>query len=139
MTKLSLQIENQNCNGSMSFKCFTKKRILGEYSGIEEGVHLYNFDIKLPTAFYMLVTGKDNNVDTVVENGKIVKDKCLIIKDIVLDYKPVKDTAIYKMIKLKTTSGEEIVSNYIGFNGIVEIDLNYDDSLLAHLHINKML
>jgi hypothetical protein len=94
----------------------------------------------MPTTLHIFVDGKDNNVDTKVgDDGKIIADKFIKIENVLIDQKPVSTDALHKICKLQTTDGQIIYTNYVGFNGVLSMDLEYSNSLLAHLNINKML
>lgn len=135
-----MEIFSSNFNGSMSAKFFTNSKTIFQVPSFDEGMNFFNFDIDLPTNLNIFIDGKDKLIDTVVdEHGKIIMDKFLRIDEIQIDGKPVDKNAIHKIVKMTTNEGETIVSNYIGFNGIVSIDLNYEDSLVAHLNIEQLL
>ena len=140
MTKIKMEIFSSNFNGSMSAKFFTDSKTIFQVPSFNEGMNFFDFEIKLPTNLNIFIDGKDKLIDTVVdEHGKIIMDKFLRIDKIQIDGKPVDQNAIHKIVKMNTNEGETIVSNYIGFNGVVSIDLNYEDSLIAHLHIEQLL
>lgn len=140
MTLLSLEIFSGNYNGSMSAKFISGNKLLKTIKFFDEGTHRIDFDIDLPTKFYIFIDGKDNKIDTVLdENGNIKKDKFLRIDNIFLDKKSIQTDALYKICEIQTVNNQIINSNYIGFNGIVKIDLDYSDSLIAHLTISNML
>lgn len=135
-----MEIYSSNFNGSMSAKFFTNSKTIFQVPSFDEGMNFFNFDIDLPTNLNIFIDGKDKLVDTVVdEHGKIIMDKFLRIDEIHIDGKPVDKNAIHKIVKMTTNESETIVSNYIGFNGVVSIDLNYEDSLVAHLNIEQLL
>lgn len=140
MTLLSIDIFSGNYNKSMSAKFISGNKLLKTIKYFDEGTHRIDFDINLPTKFYISVDGKDNNTDTVLDkNGNVKKDKFLRLDNILLDKKPINSNALYKICEIRTVGNQIINSNYIGFNGIVKIDLDYSDSLIAHLTINNML
>jgi len=140
MTALSLTLYSNNFNGSMSASFFTAQKMLQKTTVLKHGDHIFDFDIDLPCTLNVLVNGKDNSKDTVVDDkGNILEDKFIRIDKICLDNKPLNDNALPKFCKLVTNDSKTIVSNYIGFNGMVSLDLNYSDSLVAHISIQKLL
>ena len=94
----------------------------------------------IPTTINIITDGKDNNNDTLLDDkGNVIKDKFLRIDEISIDKKPIDTNALYKIIKIHTVEKQLIYSNYVGFNGVTSINLEYSDSLIAHLQINSLL
>ena len=140
MTKIEMKIFSSNYNGSLSAKFFTNSKSILQVPSFKDGYNVYNFEINLPTNLNIFIDGKDKLIDTTVdEHGKIILDKFLRIDEIKMDGKPIDKNAIHRIIKMITSEGETIISNYIGFNGMISIDFNYEDSLIAHLAIEQML
>jgi len=140
MTKLTLHIFSGNYNGSLSAKFFTNNKMLQVVPEFKDGHNIFDFDIELPTNFNIFIDGKDRLLDTQVDDdSKIIQDKFIRIEEIIIDGKPIDKNAVHKIIKMTTNEGETIISNYIGFNGMVSIDFNYQDSFVAHLSVQSML
>jgi hypothetical protein len=124
----------------MSAKFVANKKILQTVKKFSEGINNVSIDVELPTTINIITDGKDNNNDTLLDDkGNVIKDKFLRIDEISIDKKPIDTNALYKIIKIHTVEKQLIYSNYVGFNGVTSINLEYSDSLIAHLQINSLL
>jgi len=84
---------------------------------------VYTKQIELPTAVCIEVRGKGKNDTLVDDNGLIVKDKYILLKNIRLDGVSCDPVYCHKAITLNTGT-DKIKSPYWGFNGFVQIDFN---------------
>lgn len=99
-----------------------------QYNGTESTLvptsnleYCYEQDIILPCSITLEFFGKDSNKDTKIdENGNIIKDKHVLIKSMKLDNMPVEPLYLKRYLGLNHASGINF-SNYIGFNGNMEI------------------
>ena len=124
----------------MSAKFVANKKILQTVKKFSAGINNVSIDVELPTTINIITDGKDNNNDTLLDDkGNVIKDKFLRIDEISIDKKPIDTNALYKIIKINTVEKQLIYSNYVGFNGVTSINLEYSDSLIAHLQINSLL
>ena len=124
----------------MSAKFVANKKILQTVKKFSAGINNVSIDVELPTTINIITDGKDNNNDTLLDDkGNVIKDKFLRIDEISIDKKPIDTNSLYKIIKIHTVEKQLIYSNYVGFNGVTSINLEYSDSLIAHLQINSLL
>jgi hypothetical protein len=124
----------------MSAKFVANKKILQTVKKFSPGINNVSIEVELPTTINIITDGKDNNNDTLLDDkGNVIKDKFLRIDEISIDKKPIDTNALYKIIKIHTVEKQLIYSNYVGFNGVTSINLEYSDSLIAHLQINSLL
>ena len=124
----------------MSAKFVANKKILQTVKKFSAGINNVSIDVELPTTINIITDGKDNNNDTLLDDkGNVIKDKFLRIDEISIDKKPIDTNALYKIIKINTVEKQLIYSIYVGFNGVTSINLEYSDSLIAHLQINSLL
>ena len=124
----------------MSAKFVANNKILQTVKKFKTGTNKVLIDVELPTTINIITDGKDNNNDTLLDDkGNVIKDKFLRIDEISIDKKPIDTNALYKIIKIHTVEKQLIYSNYVGFNGVTSINLEYSDSLIAHLQINSLL
>ena len=124
----------------MSAKFVANNKILQTVKKFKTGTNKVLIDVELPTTINIITDGKDNNNDTLLDDkGNVIKDKFLRIDEISIDKKPIDTNALYKIIKIHTVEKQLIYSNYVGFNGVSSINLEYSDSLIAHLQINSLL
>lgn len=73
----------------------------------------------------MIFSGKNMMSDTIIDDqGKILRDKCVIIKQVSLDGFTIDRSYLEKRLALEIApSGEICRSNYIGHNGTMYLDL----------------
>ena len=140
MTRVDVNISCGIYNGSMSTKFYANKKLLAKIDKFYNPQTWLTFQLSLPTTLHVFVDGKDNNIDTKVDiNGNIIADKFIKITNLLIGHKPVSTDALHKICKLQTTDGQTMYTNYVGFNGVLSMNFEYSNSLLAHLNINKML
>jgi len=140
MTKVCFDIFSSNYNGSMSANLVANNKIVHTCKFFQPGINKVCINVELPTTINIITDGKDNNIDTLLDDkGNVLNDKFLKIEQMFLDHKPIDPNALYKIIKIHTVDNQLIYSNYIGFNGVTSINLEYSDSLIAHLEINNLL
>jgi hypothetical protein len=83
----------------------------------------FNKKIELPTQLHLKFKGKNNSNDTIIDDkGNIVKDKHVLIKQILLDNIAVEPLYLTRQLKLQHQN-QIVQSNYVGFNGTMSIDL----------------
>ena len=84
----------------------------------------HEMEVQLPCNINLVFSGKDSNTDTIVsESGDILHDSYVKLKAITLDGHKVTND-LHKIISLVTDSGNIVNSNYIGFNGVVNLELS---------------
>ena len=89
------------------------------------GTHTVEFSTEMPNILTMCVWGKNQDHDTILDsNGHIVEDLCVNFVGLWLDQICVSDYR-FNMINLTTNCGQKKVTNYVGFNGIVTINLSH--------------
>ncbi len=82
------------------------------------------FGISLPSQFKLRFSGKRTGLDTKVDSqGQILEDMAVIIKAIRLDGFPANHIFLHQRLVLDTESGDHVVSNFVGFNGTIDIPL----------------
>lgn len=90
-------------------------------------IYYYEQDIILPTMIELTFSGKISGQDTEVDkNGHIVRDKHVLIKEILLDNMSVESLYLMRRLKLNYQD-QHNYSNYIGFNGNMIIQFNKPD------------
>ena len=100
-------------------------------------IGVFENTIFLPTKIVITACGKDNSVDTKLdENFNIIEDLFVQITNISLDDFELHQNFLYKKIILNTVENKKIVSNYIGFNGEIELDFKQNNVFLQYLDSN---
>lgn len=88
------------------------------------GASPIKLDVALPTRLRLTVSGKDMMQDTKVdEHGKIVEDLHIKVSKVALDGFAVDNIFLNQRINLVKESGEQVTTNYLGFNGHVDFEL----------------
>jgi hypothetical protein len=116
-----------------------------QYNGIEsvlnpvdESVYCYEQEITLPCSIHLEFFGKDTIKDTKIdEHGNILKDKHVLIKSIKLDNFPIEPLYLKRRLELVHNNGTNY-SNYIGFNGHMEIKFEKSNVFAQVLHMKRL-
>jgi len=123
---LAIHFEFTQVNGA----CMSVAVQVGEYAGVmnpdSAGIFVFEAPIVLPVKVHLIFSGKDMSKDTLCDSqGRIIEDKCIIIKAITLDRFPIDGYYLQKkLILYETNSNRTTQSNYIGFNGTMCLDLD---------------
>ena len=95
---------------------------LETFDSLPSGLFYYRANIQFPSKLTITVSGKTIE-DTLIDiNNNIIKDTYIKLVDIEIDNLSCEENYVYKYIKLNTTDGQVLTTNYWGFNGIVELD-----------------
>ena len=137
------------CKLEIFFKFFD---IRGEYMGVEiqsgdvkssmipsdSSTHCFEQEISLPHKIVLTFFGKNQDRDTEIDdNGNVVRDKCVIIKDIRLDNIPVDPLYLKRLLCLEHSSGVSN-SNYIGFNGSMTLEFSRSNVFHQILEMKRL-
>lgn len=98
------------------------------YSNLSEGIFVYQDQIEFPCDFKIIVDGKGPLDTQVDEQGNILQDKYIKLTNIEIDRLACDPYYLYKNIVLNTKDGQQITSNYWGFNGTIDLDFNQANS-----------
>jgi len=102
------------------------------------GINKLSFNIQLPTTFTLTLTNKEP-MDTIVDkNNNILKDKFIRVETLIVDNLRVSEYILPKLFNIITVDGQQVCSHYWGFNGIVTLDMNSNDSLEWHLKTQSL-
>lgn len=115
-------------NGFPKLKILWKKQIVWQKNINKEGNQLIEFDIpnNLPGVLEIVHYGKNMKRDTLIENNYIIQDKAVILNEISIDNITLKNELfLFNFI----TENNKIIekSNYIGFNGSFQINIDSTD------------
>jgi len=95
-------------------------------------------ELNLPCVLELNFFGKNNNTDTIVdESGKIISDMYVKIQSISIDGFPCGPKFLHQTLALTTMSGERHVTSYIGFNGVMKIELLEDNVISQFGSMNQ--
>jgi hypothetical protein len=135
MIELTLIVEAGESNGLMSLVISDKVGKVYQIKPLCEGKNQIEIAVETPNKLIFTLTGKNNRHDTLLDSktGTIIKDKFIKITGVEIDGKPLNENRVAQMFTLRTQENREINSAFWGFNGCVEFDLPYADSLDLHL------
>lgn len=138
-TNIKIELEFGLCNGSMNVDIYETDHLISTVNGSNNTSITVNTSINLPCDLKFVLTNKNNKKDTIVDStGKIIADKFVILKKLVVGRIPVHTTTLFKVCRLTTDCGKDLYNTFWGFNGIVTIDFNNSNLLLWHMtHNNK--
>jgi hypothetical protein len=85
------------------------------------GIYYFEATAVLPNTTKLIFSGKNNNTDTIIKDDKIIDDLYVKITNIWLDNIEINHLVLCKCITLETDQHTTINSNYIGFNGCVNL------------------
>ena len=116
----------------MHMQIFINDQLKGDYNQFDGDHATFKQMIDWPSVVKIVLTNKNNLCDTEVDShGKVIADKYIELKEIIVDRIPVNQSVI-SAIRL-TTTDTVINSSYWGFNGTVCINLDQTDSFEWHL------
>jgi hypothetical protein len=93
--------------------------------------------IELPTTIKLVFLGKTDGVDTIVDGIEIIEDLHVKISNIWLDDFAIHLAVLQKMPVLNTHSSKIVKSNYIGFNGDVNLIFNEKNVFDQIMYLNR--
>ena len=100
-------------------------------------INTTKIEVDLPSRVVLKFTGKDYNTDTVIdESGKIVQDIYVKILGISMDGFKLNEKFLHQKIKIFTDQEQEYTTAYIGFNGVVVLNLIEDTVFSQYLTLN---
>lgn len=80
--------------------------------------------VDLPGQVQLRFSGKRIGQDTLVNDlGEIIEDMAVVISGVRLDGFPGNHTFLHQRLILDTELGDRVVSNFVGFNGVITLDL----------------
>lgn len=95
-------------------------------------------NITLPTQIILKFSGKNLDKDTKIDkSGNIIEDKYVKIKSIKLDHLNIPDWIIQKKFSYITENNQIIKTSYIGFNGVMTIDIPEKNIFSYYRRLNK--
>lgn len=122
-----LTISAEDCNGLMGLQIISDNLI--NEPTIQIGEQTVEFDFHYGTPLHFISCGKNMNSDTIVHNGKIIKDKHILIKKIQLGFIEIENWMLHKYF----------FDPYFGRNETKIIHVpKYADMLLWWLKLNKV-
>ena len=113
----------------MTLEIFQDKILLDKLENITDTSKSVCVSIDLPCQLKFVVSNKNYNNDTLVDNnGLIISDKYVILKNMLIESIPVKINVLFDICQYyKNHNAVPINDTYWGFNGVVVIDFDEED------------
>lgn len=137
MAELKLIFEYGECNGYMSLQCYSNDTLIAD-SQVKNSEELtVTANVDFPFDLRIKVSGKNLSTDTVVEHGKIIKDKYVKLKQLYLARYPVKENILYSLCKFTPENKSVEQTNYFYCNGEALLHFQAPNALKWHLLHNQ--
>jgi len=129
-SKIKLQLEIGSVyDRSMSLQVFDKYKLIYDREIFDREKENIEFELNLPTTLKFTTDGKKDNDIIVSTDGDIVADMFIKISKFSIDRMPVKTWILEKyLFSGQSYDGKSYDTNYIGYNGVTEVDLEFSDS-----------
>lgn len=101
------------------------------------GKYKIHLPIELPETVQLKFSNKTVHDTLVDENNQVTADTYIKVSRIAIDGFPLNDVYLQQKLLLITESNDQIYSNYIGFNGTVDLVFDRDTVLGQVLTCNK--
>jgi len=136
MTELKLVFKCGECNGYMSLECYSNDTLIFD-TEIKNSDLTVTALVDFPFDLKIKVSGKNPNTDTLVEDGKIVKDKYIELKQIYLARYPVNVSVLHRLCQFIPDSKPIEPTTFFYCNGQALLKFQSSDALKWHLMYNK--
>ena len=124
------------CNNKL-MKIFVDNQELIPFENDKNITAVYESNIILPTEIPISTSGKDSNVDTIIDSdGNILEDLYAQITEVSLDNFELNENFLFKKIIVNTEFGDTYTTCYIGFNGLINLKFNEDNVFSQVLECN---
>jgi hypothetical protein len=134
---IKINITLGECNGYMSSLWYVDNQLVADLSKHDLATCTVAFNAVLPCNIVVVVSGKNQNTDTMVQDGKIVQDKYIVITDMLVARLPVNKHTLYQICNYTKYNGQSINDIYWAWNGQATISLTESDAVLWHLKYNS--
>lgn len=134
---VKINVELGECNGYMSSLWYVNDQLVFDLSTPTSSHCTIEFNAVLPCNITVRVSGKNQNTDTEVQDGKIVRDKYIVITDMSIARLPVNKHVLYQICNYITHNDQSYNDIYWAWNGQANISLAESDAVLWHLKYNN--
>lgn len=133
---VTLDFEVSHVHGrSMSLTIETDQGI-EHFDQLDKGRFQHSIPIQFPTKFNIVVSGKGPHDTLVDQNGAIVGDMYVKLNQLLVDGIPCSTNYVHELVNC-TESGNNVQTNYWGFNGTVKLDFSHKNAMfwaMTHSH-----
>lgn len=134
---LDITAEQGECNGFMTTAWYVNDRLLTPtYHSHQKNINM-QLEISMPCRIAIVCSGKNQETDTELIDGKIVKDKYFCITSASLGRYPIdKDVLCNRLIVFAADAGDTKHTAYFYANGVATLEFTENNALLWHLKHN---
>ena len=118
-------------NGSMTMDIYQDKELVKSFSNVNEELVIFEHPIRMGSQLNINLSNKFGR-DTVVQDGKIVADKFVQLKEMRLGKIPISETILFKICKYHANN-QTTIDTYWAFNGQVSISFTQESFIKWHL------
>lgn len=138
MTELKLILEFGEYNGCMLVECYANGTLISLFDSLTSSQDVeINAKVDFPFELTVKVSGKNSDTDTMVEDGKVIKDKYVKLKEIYLSRFKINESVLHNMCQFTPQNKESEKTNYFYCNGVATLNFQAKDVLRWHLMHNK--
>ena len=121
LSKVRFVIESQSVNNKSMSLCISCNNKTYTFDKLEQ-INNIDIEVKFPSICKFETFGKDPKDTIIDENGKIIQDKFIILKDIQIDGFSVDKNYLSMFIDFHSLDHGKITTNFWSFNGICLIN-----------------
>tara|TARA_R100001163_G_C5060482_1_gene197293 strand:+ start:626 stop:1036 length:411 start_codon:yes stop_codon:yes gene_type:complete len=131
--KLRIVFEFGECNNKLMTVKVNHRTLVPDNK-----VAIYEDEITLPTTITIQTLGKQDGVDTKVDaDGNILEDMYAKVLSLSLDSFEFNEIFLHQKMQLVTEDGTTHTTCYLGFNGVVSLNLAEDNVFSQVLSLNS--
>jgi hypothetical protein len=133
LTNCKLVFQQGIHNGSMNMLTYVNDELIADYKNTTQETFELSVDVVLPCCFKFVLSNKNSNTDTLVDNqGQITADKFIVLKQFFLARVEIPTHKLQAACKYTTDQGI-FYDTYWGFNGQAVVDFSYNSAVEWHL------
>lgn len=135
-TDLYMQFKFGIYNGSMTMNIYQDQELVKSFSDVNEELVIFEHSLRMGSELNIKLSNKFSR-DTKVEDGKIVADKFVQLKEMRLGKIPILETILFKICNYHANN-QTIIDTYWAFNGQVSISFAEENFIKWHLAHSNM-
>lgn len=135
-TDLYMQFKFGINNGSMTIDIYQDQELVKSFSDVNEELVIFEHSLRMGSELNIKLSNKFSR-DTKVEDGKIVADKFVQLKEMRLGKIPILETILFKICNYYANN-QTTIDTYWAFNGQVSISFAEANFIKWHLAHRNM-
>ena len=137
MSELKIDLEAGECNGYMNTEIYVNDQLICCPNFVNSNNLILDIPVNFPFDLRIQVSGKNLNTDTHVEDGKIVRDKYVKLKQLYVARYPVNEGVLYNMCLFHPQDKPAEKTNYFYCNGSAVLNFQAPDAMKWLLLYNR--